>query len=280
MERRERIETELEAGEAASPGTPASPKPEEELAALKRKLAELRRRYSDEYPDVRRVSGEIAAMEAQMATGSMAPERDLVRPGALRQGLVAIDQELGSLRQQDAVLRGAIAEYEGRVANAPRRQFELQQLSRGYDLVKQRYETLLKQYEDAQLSAKLEQDRETEQFRVLDPAVPPVQPAAPNRLWLLIMGLVAACGLAVGAVMTAERLDSTFHTADDLRALVDAPLVAIRRIVTRAEVRQRRQRYALGMASAVVVFVIVVAGSYYVAKGNEQLVRLTARGAM
>jgi polysaccharide chain length determinant protein (PEP-CTERM system associated) len=209
LERRERLETQLTEDAAPSPSPSPSaavlPKPEEDLAALKRKLAELRRRYSDQYPDVRRLTGEITAMEAQMATEPVdEPERDTVKPGAIRQGLSAIDEELVSLRQQDGVLRGAIAAYEARVANAPRRSFELQQMSRGYDLLKQRYETLLKQYEDAQLAAKLEQDRETERFRILDPAVPPVSPVAPNRLWLVIMGLVAACGLAVGAVMAAQ----------------------------------------------------------------------------
>lgn len=280
IERRERLEQELAEGATVAAGTPPPPNPAVELATLKRRLSELRRRFSDQYPDVRRLTAEIAAMEAQIASGSDDSPSDATRPGTVRQALIGVDEEVSALRQQDAVLRRTIAEYETRVENAPRRQYEIQQLSRGYDLVKERYETLLKRYEDAQLAAKLEQGQGTEQFRVLDPAVPPATPSAPNRMWLLLMGIAAACGLAVAAVMAAERLDTTFHTADDLRALIDAPLIAIRQVATYADTRRRRQRVALVAVSAVLGLMLVVGGSYYVASGNERMVRLTARGAM
>jgi hypothetical protein len=228
-------------------------------------------------------------LERQIAEGASLEEavpgksdvEGVTRAAAVRQVLAQIDTELVSLRQQEAVLRRAIAEYEGRVESAPRRQYEVEQLSRGYDMVKERYQTLLKRYEDAQLAANLEQGQATEQFRVLDRAIPPRQPAAPDRLWLAVLGIVMAFGLAVGAVLAADRLDTTFHTADDLRAFVDVPaLVAIRRVVTRAELRQQRRRFALVTVSAIVGLILVVGGSYYVASGNEQIVRLTARGAM
>ena len=71
-------------------------------------------------------------------------------------------------------------------------------MSRGYEMTKERYQTLLKQYEEAQLAARLEQGQSMEQFRILDPALPPLWPAAPNRLWLALMGLVGALALARG----------------------------------------------------------------------------------
>ena len=153
--------------------------------------------------------------------------------------------------------------------------------SRGYDLVKERYQTLLKRYEDAQLAAKLEQGEATEQFRVLDRAIPPTQPAAPDRFWLVVMGIVAAFGLAVGVVTVAERVDTTFHSVDELRAAIDVPaLVAIRRVITRADVWRQRRRAALMTMSAIAGLLLVIGGSYYLASGNEHIVRLTARGAM
>jgi polysaccharide chain length determinant protein (PEP-CTERM system associated) len=295
MERRERIEQELtdEAAAGSSEptvsGAPPVPDPATELRTLKRQLAELRRRFTDDYPDVQRVNAEVKTLERQIAEGASLVEAvprepdagAVTRAAAARQVLAQIDNELASLRQQEAAIRRAIGEYEGRVESAPRRQYEVEQLSRGYDMVKERYQTLLKRYEDAQLAANLEQGQATEQFRVLDRAIPPRQPAAPDRLWLAVLGIVMAFGLAVGAVLAADRLDTTFHTADDLRAFVDVPaLVAIRRVVTRAELRQQRRRFALVTVSAIVGLILVVGGSYYVASGNEQIVRLTARGAM
>jgi polysaccharide chain length determinant protein (PEP-CTERM system associated) len=285
MERRERLEQELsERGAAAGgPATDtAASDPVAELRTLRRRLAELRGRFSDEYPDVRRVRAEIAALEQQIAAPSPEGEGSpRARAGAVRQGLTNLDAEIAALRQQDGVLRRTIAEYEARVENAPRRQHEMQQLSRGFEMVKERYEALLKRYEDARLAARLEQGQGTEQFRVLDPAVPPTQPAAPDRFWLVILSLAGAVALAIGAVVLAERLDTTFHTADDLRAFIDVPaLITIRQVVTLEEARHRRQRLALTAVSAIVGLAVVVAGSYYVASGNEQIVQLTARGAL
>jgi polysaccharide chain length determinant protein (PEP-CTERM system associated) len=280
IERRERLEEEL--ADSGSEPAPAQ-SPAADLRALKRQLAELRRRFTDDYPDVQRVKAEIAAMERQLAQAaeSDAPAAVVMRAGAARQALAHGESELSSLRQQEAVLRSTIAEYEARVENAPRRQHEIEQISRGYDLVKERYQTLLKRYEDAQLAAKLEQGQATEQFRVLDPAIPPTQPAAPDRLWLMIMGIVAAFASAIAAVVAAERLDTTFHTADELRTFIDVPaLIAIRRVMTRADVWRQRRRFAVMTVSAIAGLVLVIGGSYYVASGNEQIVRLTARGAM
>jgi uncharacterized protein involved in exopolysaccharide biosynthesis len=266
----------------AASGDAAPADPKAELARLRRQLGELRRRFSDQYPDVRRVTSEIAALERQIASENTGDSASAAAETTNAQREIArLDAEIAGLRRQDAVLRGTIAQYEQRVENAPRRQSQIQQLSRGYDLAKERYQDLLRRYEDAQLAERLEQGQSTEQFRVLDPAIPPAGPAAPNRQWLRLVGLVLALGLAFGAVFAAERLDTTFHTADDLRAFIDVPaLVTIRRVMTRADVRRRRYRLAMMAASAIVGLGLVIGGAYYIAEGNEQIVRLTAQGGM
>jgi hypothetical protein len=209
------------------------------------------------------------------------------RPGAgypagrvTAQTLSEVEKELAALRQEEQMLRRVIAGYEARVENAPKRGEELQQLSREFDSSKDRYDSLLKRYEDAQLAERLEQGQNVEQFRILDPAVPSVQPAAPNRLWLLMMGVLASLGLGFAAIIAAERLDTTFHSVDDLRGFGNVPTVAaIRRIPTRAEARQSRLRAALMTAAVLLAIAVIAAGVHHVASGNEQLVRMSIRGA-
>jgi succinoglycan biosynthesis transport protein ExoP len=138
---------------------------------------------------------------------------------------------------------------------------------------------LLKRYEEAQLAASLEQGQKVGQFRVLDGAIAPRDPVAPGRLRLLAMGLVLAIGLALGAVLLSERLDTTFHSIEDLRAFITVPtLFSIPLIATAAERRRRRRRLTLTTISIVVGLIIIIAGSRALARGNEQIVRLTARG--
>ena len=182
------------------------------------------------------------------------------------------------LKDEERVLRQTIAGYEQRVENAPKRQEEFQEMSRDDETTKERYNTLLKRYEEAQLAASLEQGQSVEQFRILDAALPPRDPIAPNRLRLLVFGLVLAIGLAVGAVMAAEKLDTAFHRIEDLRAFVNVPTLGrVPLIPSRAQTRRNRFRAAIAAVSAVVAVLLIVAGSRYVAHGNEQIVRLMER---
>ena len=86
-------------------------------------------------------------------------------------------------------------------------------------------------------------------------------------------------GLAVGLVILAEQVDSSFHTLDDLRAITSLPvLVSIPRIVTEADVRRRRRRFQLSTVAAVCGLVLIVSAAYFVAMGNEQLLRMLSPG--
>lgn len=280
MERREHLE-QRQASPPAAGGIP-SDAPDEQLAKLRQQLADLRRSFSDQYPDVIRVKKQIAALEGDRSDESAgqppapAPER----PGrASAQSLAAVDADLARLKAEEGLLRKVIAGYEARVEIAPKRQEELTELSRDYDADKERYGTLLKRFEEAQLAEHLEHGQNVERFRVLDQAMPSSRPVAPNRPWLLMMGLAASAALAIGSVVAAEKLDTTFHSADDVRAFAPVPMLAvIRRIPTRHGMPGHRVRLAVVTVSIIVALVLIVGAAYYVGSDNEQLVRMTTRG--
>ncbi|MGH7348008.1 MAG: GNVR domain-containing protein, partial [Candidatus Rokuibacteriota bacterium] len=187
--------------------------------------------------------------------------------------------ELKALKEEENELRAAMATYQARVDNTPRRDFEFQELSRDYESTRDLYRTLLKRYEEAQLSENLEQRQKGEQFRILEAAVPGTAPAAPNRNRLILMSLALAIGVAAGLVILAEQLDNSFHTMDDLRAASNVPiLVSIPRIVTHADTRRRLWRMRLATAASVCGLVLIVGASYFLALGNEQLLRIISPG--
>jgi polysaccharide chain length determinant protein (PEP-CTERM system associated) len=270
IEKRERIEAEMAAeasGRTASPDSPTG-----QMAKLKRDLAELKRAYKDEYPEVVRVKGEIADLERQIA--AMPPENKTPNPA-----LTEVDAELAMLKAQEAQLMKTEASYDQRIQATPTRQRELEELQQGRASATERYQAALKAYTDARLAASLEQTQRLEQFRVLDPAVPPLQPTAPDRPMLALIGLVLAIALALGAVFLAEKLDTSFHTADELSAFLDVPVLAsIRHIPTKAGLRHRRVRGFFATCAALLLIALVGAGAFYLAAGNEQIVKLTARG--
>jgi uncharacterized protein involved in exopolysaccharide biosynthesis len=265
------------------------------LARLRQELAELRTRFTDRYPDVQRLRSEIAQIEQEMTqTPPPAPAPPAgkspaaavaaappANPAALRlrQSIGETEAELKVLKDDEKRLRASIVVYDQRVANVPRREQEFQEISRDYETTRELHSTLTKRYEEAQIAESMEQRQKGEQFRILDPAVPGTAPTAPKRLRLLAMGLALAFGLAAGAVLLAEQLDTSFHSLDDLRAFTAVPVLAsIPRLVTEADHRIWRRRFVLGGALSLAGVALLAGAAWWLAHGNEQLVWLVTRG--
>ncbi|PYO24694.1 MAG: hypothetical protein DMD88_00135 [Candidatus Rokuibacteriota bacterium] len=240
------------------------------LAKLKQELVALRTRYSDKYPDVIRVSAEIAALESLLGETSSTPSKT---------ALSEVDAEMRSLKAEEERLRRAIDMYQRRVENAPQREQEFQALSRDSETTKELYSSLLKRFEDAQLAESMEQSQQSGQFRILDPAIPAKEPQAPNRIGLILAGVLLAVGTAAAAAMLAERLDTSFHTFEDLRSFAKVPVLAsIPHVPSADETARLARRHRLATASITLGLALVVAASYYLAHGNDELVRLLSRG--
>jgi polysaccharide chain length determinant protein (PEP-CTERM system associated) len=271
VERRERLERErIEAESAAQPG-PLADSPVTRLVRARQELAELQRKYSDQYPDVVRAQAEVATLEKQ----TVAPDPTIK---LTRQAIEEVDTQLASLDAEEQSLRRAIAGYQDRIENAPRLQQSMQQLARDYQISSERYQAVLKRYEEAQLAETLEEGQRVERFQILDAAVVPTHPAAPNRDWLFVMTIIAAVATAIGVIAIREKLDSTVHSLEQLRELTDAPtLASIPLIQTAQGARRRWLRRAVATVAVAIGMSAIVAGAYYVSAGNEQIVRLTSR---
>jgi protein tyrosine kinase modulator len=232
------------------------------LAKLRQDLAALRTQFTDEHPDVIRVKQEIAALESQLAgPGKRAtPDDPAVRQ--LNDARTAVEAELAALRAEEQTLRRTIGTYEQRIENTPRLERELQQLSRDYAGAKDLYATLLQRYGNAKIAGRMEQGMQADQFTVLDPAVASREPVAPKRFRLLLMGLMMSLGAAAGVVVVAEALDTSFHTADDVRAFTSVPiLVSIPPIATAGDIRRRRFLFGLAAVGVGLGMTAIVAAS-------------------
>jgi polysaccharide biosynthesis transport protein len=272
---------------AAPPAAIAAASPEDlRLRALRRDLAQLEG-FPDKHPDVRRLKDAIAALEAEtQARGSVSGGG--VEPPARSDGsadqlpgrartVASLDGELEKLKADEARLRENIAAVERRLEAVPYRQSEFALLSRDHQATRDQYDSLLKRYEEARLGQSMEAENQGERFRILEAAVPPAGPNAPNRLRLLIMGLFLALLVAGMAVLLVEQVDTSFHSVDDIRQFTRLPvLAAIPRID--AAPGRRRVRFAVVAASMLAGLVLAATLSAHVAHDNEPLVRLLVRG--
>ncbi len=252
------------------------------IARLKNELADLRTRFSDKYPDVIRVREEIQALERRAAeTGrdaSGTPARAAPADPALLQLQESFDRAQGSLKSMQAeerMLHKSIEDYQHRVEIAPQREQALRELSRDSLATRDLYESLLKRYEDALFAENMEQRQKGEQFRILDEAVVPEEPAGPNRRALIVAGLVLSLGLAVAAVALAEQIDSSFHAVTELRSFTRVPvLVSIPRIVTEGDLRRRRRRFLTAALPSAAGLALIVGACYALARHSGSVLWL------
>jgi polysaccharide chain length determinant protein (PEP-CTERM system associated) len=278
MEQRQTIQkqlTELETPTAPSADTfdPAA-----KVARAKRELADLQARFNPTYPDVRDKQAEVARLEREAAASSgrgAPPSAVQTQKAALSGTVKELDAKLDQLSKENKALRDSMASYEGRVESAPERAPQYDALSRDYQSTRDAYDQLLKKYDDARLAESMEHQGNSEEFRILDEALPPSFAAGPNRPRLLIVAAGVALALAVIVVFLIDRADTSFHNLDELRAFTQVPVLAsIPRILTPWERRRRSARAAGVVVLVASVMVLAGAGAFEAARGNDQIARV------
>ena len=89
-------------------------------------------------------------------------------------------------------------DYRRRVENAPKVEQRYLDLRRDYDNAREKYQAAMNRLQVAKEAALLEKRREGERFTIVESAVEPRKPSKPNRLALLLLGIVLASGSGIG----------------------------------------------------------------------------------
>jgi capsular exopolysaccharide synthesis family protein len=202
------------------------------LQELRVTLAQLRKRYTDEHPEVARVRDEIATLESTgtdastggvLGSSSGAPLQ--LRYLQLTAEADAVDQRLRSGR----AARRLVLEQMGRARRqseaAPRHEMTLGVMTREYDANRAQYDALVKRLQDSSLNLRLEKADDGAELRVVEAARVPLQPYAPKRVRILLMGLLAGLGVGVIAAFLAEQVDTSFKDVDELQRFTGLPVL-------------------------------------------------------
>lgn len=249
-----------------------------ELQRLQAQLADLSSRYTDQYPDVKKVKEQIAQtertkhnLEEQLKASAANPSsaQDTAASGngdpgptpELQSQLKANQIEINNRQLAIKQLEVKINEYQARLNASPALEQQLTELNRGYNQSKADYDALLEKKNQADMANNSESILQGEHFRIQDPANVPTRPYSPNRLKLFIEGLFA--GLVVGAVaaLGMEFMDNRIYTEAEFKQIVPTEvLVEIPMISTTEEesAQKRTFRYKIA-ATAAVAFSLFVA---------------------
>ncbi|MGQ0665554.1 MAG: AAA family ATPase [Nitrospiraceae bacterium] len=212
------------------------------LKELEKNLTALSAEYKNTYPDIAYLKQEIQAVKAQLKekketaeekNGSKEPSLSAkdVKPTDLylRELMRQRDEarlEIASLKDRLARTRVEMNEYEKRVEKAPTREQELEILVRDYNNLKENYRTLLDKKLNARLAENLEKRQKGEQFRIMDPANLPNKPDTPDRLKIMLLGVLLGCGLSTGSAIGLELLRPVFRRSEDVESLLHLKVIA------------------------------------------------------
>jgi len=173
------------------------------LTALQKRYDELLVQYTEHHPEVSRLKAEIESTRAQLRTQQA--------------------QESGGNEAAGAG-GGAQTAQTGAAQEARRR--SITDLERDREAYRKIYDSLVASIGRSEVSAQVEVQAKADTFRILDPAVLPIEPTGAPRWKIILLGIIA--GIAGGActAVILDMLDRSIKNIDTLKDL-GLPVIGI-----------------------------------------------------
>ncbi|HXY05932.1 MAG TPA: XrtA system polysaccharide chain length determinant [Burkholderiaceae bacterium] len=229
------------------------------IGALRKQLDELRRHYTDEYPDVQAAQKLLTQLETERrqdlehrstvtsVPASGAPDTAVQQ---ITVKLADADATLSSLRGRFEAQNARLAELRAMAGRMPQMESELAQLNRDYDVIKKNYEQLVQRRESASISGDVDADARLAEFRVIEPARLDPKPVSPSRSVLVPLAMLLSLGVGAAACAWIVRLFPAFRSSRDLRRVGGRPVLgSISLLVDGATLAQEKRQNMLFAAS-------------------------------
>jgi succinoglycan biosynthesis transport protein ExoP len=215
--RAERLQ--LEIGAEKPPGSPLSP--ETELERMRSALAELRKRYTDEHPDVEKLKGQIARLEASLPPARQEPPSPEAELRATEAEIVELAARLAQLQAATSPRPRAIPAPTVPAADATQQRAVLE-----HEDARRAYQQLLEEWRAAE-----EADRRNRvpvaRFELMRAAVIPRAPDSGSPVLFALAGALLGLAVGLGAALVAEHRDRSVKGPEDLAKILPVPVLAV-----------------------------------------------------
>lgn len=265
---------------------------ESDPTAIKKQIERLRVFYTDDHPDIQRLKRHLAKAEAQKEK----KVEDMKKQGAPPQEMISeAELEIGSLKdiqtrlaknlqeakrkieeheKQKVAVAAEIAETKNRIENGPAIAEKLNELTRGYDVLKMAHQKMHGKWLEAKMAANLERTQRGEQFEVMDPAQVPDAPYRPNVRKAIPLALAAALILAVGLSFGLNYLDTSFSSVEQMERMSELPvLVVLPPLITAREAARQHRRLSIIATCYGVVFLVMLGFMGILVTGRAQALK-------
>lgn len=223
------------------------------LDALRTQLIQLKSVYSERHPEVKRLKGQIAALEKASQKSPPLEENasDAQVVNLELEGNPSLDPKIAS---QLAVINRQITSLEKEVVSLDARFKKVGDTINKTSSVDISLNVLLREYENLQRQSRLAEDkknvaaigetmeegRQAERFEVIEQATTPEKPTQPNRPKLLVASFFGSVMAGIGLIALLELAGDKVRGGSGLRGnLKITPISTIPYVITFAEKRAR-----------------------------------------
>ena len=230
-----------------------------DLATVRAKLAEAQERYTPDHPEVKRLKAALALLSSQQSSsGGIVANATNPTYVTVAGQLVSARRELAALKAQAAHYQAEIDQFEQMLRKTPGVEREYADITRRRQSLQNAYEQIQVKLQNATMAQNFETEEGGERFTLIRAPYPGHLPVYPNRIGLILLGLVLGLGSAGVAVVIAESSDSNIRDTGDFPVIGDAPVLASIPMISNSADRRRRRLVLTTWAAAYGLAIFVV----------------------
>jgi len=179
-------------------------------AHARSRVEDLSRRYGDRHPAMVSARSDLNA-----ATASLKQQ--------VEQVVASIERNYQLALANENSLKASFNENKGRIQDISRKEFKVRDLQRQVESDRALYDTFMTRLQETTATS----DLSSTNARVVDAAIPPTEPSAPNKPLILAVALFLALVLGVAQAIIREILDNTFKSSEEVENKLGLPVMGI-----------------------------------------------------
>jgi polysaccharide biosynthesis transport protein len=235
------------------------------LFILEKELVEAKAKYGERHPDVARLSREADLLRREIDRDRSAPlssrmaEERSDNPGYmnLRAQIIVTQSEIDSLVRERARAMERMQDYQRRLEMGPFIDEQFNAMTLDYENAKRKFDEVSRNLHAARIAQEMDLAERGERFRINYLAMTPEKPFKPNRVLIILAGLLFGGGFAVGAAALSEGMDSSIKAADEMENVLGVPVLGTISLYDSPRQKYERRIRRAVMATYVLAFVLL-----------------------
>jgi len=171
-------------------------------------LAELNQRLGQNHPQVQSARAEAERLRRALRENTAITS-------------ASDSNNAGIFAQREAALRAALAEQKSKVLELNRYRDEMNVMNKDVESAQHAFDNASMRFSQTRIEGQSDQS----DVSVLNPAVPPIEPAGPKIILNTVLSLFLGSMLGIGLAMLAEMFDRRVRSATDLSEVVQIPVL-------------------------------------------------------